>query len=227
MPPPTLQPPRRPKHACNNTSTAYDVRAIAPISPTEHRFTISPSNDAPSLSDPSTYSSSHEEDEDDDYHASVTTLWDTYYNLPPTPNTSTTNLSPSSKRHSSIYEIDPFTMAPPFPPRSASRISQDPYKPPPRLTARSQTAPPLHFSSSHRPLPAPTQAFRHHATPPLPPPRQFSPSINQTSPSLSLFPPIPRTHAPRLLISPCAPPIGLTEKSVWEHEEEGGSGLKG
>ncbi|KFZ17342.1 hypothetical protein V501_01778 [Pseudogymnoascus sp. VKM F-4519 (FW-2642)] len=148
MPPPTLQPPRRPKHARNNTSTAYDVRALASISPTEHLFIISPSNDAPSLSDPSTYSSSEEEDEDDDSHASVTTLWDTYYNLPPNPNTSTTNPSPSSKRHSPIYEIDPSTMAPPFPPRSASRTSQDPSKPPPRLTPRSQTAPPLHFSPS-------------------------------------------------------------------------------
>ncbi|KFY21774.1 hypothetical protein V493_07124 [Pseudogymnoascus sp. VKM F-4281 (FW-2241)] len=232
MPPIPSSSPRRLKPvSSDSTITAYDLHALSRISPTEHLFIMTPSSDTSSLSDPSVHSPS---DEDDDYDISGFPPWHSLYDFPATPSASPTDLSPLYRCPSpSKFAFEPASMSPPIPPRSESRNSSKSRRQP---ATRAQAGPPLHFSAPRRAPPLAAQAFRHRATPPLPPPSlpEFAPpaatpplrpssySANTTPQSSSLPTPSPLARA-----APLPPTSAPAEKSAFDHEEEGMKGLKG
>ncbi|KFZ12119.1 hypothetical protein V501_04366 [Pseudogymnoascus sp. VKM F-4519 (FW-2642)] len=228
--PPT--PPSSPRHfkpvTSDSTIPAYDLHALSPLSPMEQLFLVTPSSDTSSLSDPSIHSPS---DEDDDYDASGFPSWHNSYNFPATPSASPIELSPLYRCNSpSKFAFDISAMPPPpIPPRSSSRNSHHTTKSP---RQRPQAGPPLHFAAPRRAPPLVAPAFRHHATPPLPPPgfapqgtiqplhpSSYSTNASPLSPSL---PPSPLARSVPLPTSPV-----LAERSVFDYEEEGARGLKG
>ncbi|OBT97218.2 hypothetical protein VE01_04621 [Pseudogymnoascus verrucosus] len=228
--PPT--PPSSPRHfklvTSDSTIPAYDLHALSPLSPMEQLFLVTPSSDTSSLSDPSIHSPS---DEDDDYDASGLPSWHNSYDFPATPSASPTELSPLYRCNSpSKFAFDISSMPPPpIPPRSSSRNSNHTTKSP---RQRPQAGPPLHFAAPRRAPQLVAPAFRHHATPPLPPPgfapqgtiQPLHPSTysTNTSPLSPLLPPSPLARAVPLPTSPV-----LAERSVFDYEEEGARGLKG
>ncbi|OBT88054.1 hypothetical protein VE02_03655 [Pseudogymnoascus sp. 03VT05] len=229
MPPTPPSSPRRLKPvSSDSTITAYDLHALSHIS---QLFLVTPSSDTSSLSDPSIHSPS---DEDDDYDASGFPSWHNSYDFPATPSASPTELSPLYRCNSpSKFAFDISSMAPPpIPPRSSSRNSGHTTKSP---RQRPQAGPPLHFAAPRRAPPLVAPAFKHHATPPLPPPSRsgFAPQATiqplhpssystNTSPLSPSLPPSPLAPAVPLPTSPV-----LAEKSVFDHEDEGVKGLKG
>ncbi|OBT69140.1 hypothetical protein VE03_01858 [Pseudogymnoascus sp. 23342-1-I1] len=236
MPPTPPSSPRRLKPAnSDNTITAYDLHALSPLSPMENLFIVTPSSDTSSLSDPSVYSPS---DEDDDYEFSGFPSWHNSYDFPATPSASPTDLSPLYRCNSpSKFAFDIASLgSPTIPPRSSSRNSNRTTNSRRQPAPRPQAGPPLHFSGPRRAPPLEAPAFRHHATPPLPAPGlpEFAPkaaspprrpssySANVTPSSPSLPTPSPLARAMPLSSSP-----PLAEKSVFDHEDEGVKGLKG
>ncbi|ELR09688.1 hypothetical protein VC83_06237 [Pseudogymnoascus destructans] len=233
MPPTPPSSPRRLKPVSSDI-TAYDLHALSSISPMEQLFLVTPSSDTSSLSDPSIHSPS---DEDDDYDTSGFPSWHNSYDFLATPSASPTELSPLYRCNSpSKFAFDISSMPPPpIPPRSPSLNSGDTTKSSRHPAPRPQAGPPLHFAAPRRAPPLVAPAFRHRATPPLPPlsrpgfappatipPLHPSSYSTNTSPLSLSLPPSPLARAVPLPTSPV-----LAEKSVFDHEEEGVKGLKG
>ncbi|OBT49831.1 hypothetical protein VE04_10129 [Pseudogymnoascus sp. 24MN13] len=214
--PPT--PPSSPRHfkpvRSDSTTPAHDLHALSPLSPMEQLFLVTPSSDTSSLSDPSIHS------DEDDYDASGFPSWHNSYDFPATP-----SATPPPNSH---------WTSPPWGPHQSPRAPhRETLSTPPSLPAN---VPKLdHLSTSldrvvQRAHVAP--AFRHHATPPLPPPG-FAPqgTIQPLHPSTystntgPLSPSLPPSPLARAVPMPTSPV--LTERSVFDYEEEGGKVLKG